>query len=272
MESQKEKERGKNYLGYYLAGLIEGDGYISRTKENRIILGITFNQKDIPLAEKLLNIIGKGNIVKRQSKSIELRFSAVKSLERIIKMINGKFRTPKIDQLHNLIDWMNKNHSKKILKLSLDDSSLNNNSWLTGFIEADGCFYIRYSEKQIICKFNLEQRMIYPKTQETYKYILEKICNLFNVKLGLRTRKKIKNSYYIIKIENQKSIQNLIDYLDNYSLLSSKYLDYIEWKNSYQEIKNKTHLTNEGKIKILKAKKNMNSKRTLFNWEHLKKF
>lgn len=33
-------------LAHYLSGLIEGDGYISITKEDRVILGITFNLKD----------------------------------------------------------------------------------------------------------------------------------------------------------------------------------------------------------------------------------
>ena len=65
-------------LSHYLAGLIEGDGYISITNKNRIILGITFNLKDKPLAEKLLSYLGKGSIVKRNTNSIELRFSANK--------------------------------------------------------------------------------------------------------------------------------------------------------------------------------------------------
>src|SRR4051794_28465029 len=71
-------------LSYYLAGLIEGDGYIYLTAENRIIIGITFNIKDKPLAEKLLKYIGKGYIIIRKSKSIELRFSAVVSLKKIV--------------------------------------------------------------------------------------------------------------------------------------------------------------------------------------------
>lgn len=91
-------------IGNYLAGLIEGDGYISITNEDRVILGITFNIKDKPLANKLLEYIGKGSIVSRKNNSIELRFSALISLKTIVNLINGKFRTPKIEQLHKLID------------------------------------------------------------------------------------------------------------------------------------------------------------------------
>jgi hypothetical protein len=97
----EEKEQN---LSHYLAGLIEGDGYISITNINRIILGITFNLKDKPLVEKLLKTLGTGSIVKRKSNSIELRFSSKKTLYKIIHLINGKFRTPKIDQLYKLID------------------------------------------------------------------------------------------------------------------------------------------------------------------------
>ena len=65
----------EQYLAHYLAGLIEGDGYISITSEDRVILGITFNLKDKPLAEKLLSYLGKGSIAKRKTNCIELRFS-----------------------------------------------------------------------------------------------------------------------------------------------------------------------------------------------------
>jgi LAGLIDADG endonuclease len=215
-------------ISYYLTGLIEGDGYISITKEDRVILGITFNIKDKPLAEKLLEFIGKGSIVRRKSNSIELRFSALKSLKFIINLINGKFRTPKIEQLQKLIDWMNKKHSLNIEKLPLDKSSLLNNYWLAGFIDADGSFYIRYSLKQIICKFSLEQRMVYPKTKESYSNIIIDICESLNVKVAKRTRLNYKNSYFIIRVENQNSIKILINYLNNYPLLSSKYLDFLD--------------------------------------------
>ena len=272
-------------LGHYLSGLIEGDGYISITKENRVILGITFNIKDRPLAEKLLNYLAlaparpvqgkgqggnKGFIAKRKTNSVELRISDKQTLLRIIKMINGKFRTPKIQQLHKLVDWVNKKYSMEIPKLPVNNSPLDSNSWLAGFIEADGTFYIRYSLKQIICKFNLEQRMIYPKTNESYYQTLIQITEFLNVKLGTRNRENYHKSYYIIRVENQKSIQILIDYLNEYSLLSSKYLDYLEWKQAFKVILAKKHFTDEGRQIILLAKNNMNDNRTKFNWDHLK--
>ena len=261
----------EQYLANYLAGLIEGDGYISITKEDRVILGITFNLKDKPLAEKLLSYLGKGFIAKRKTNCIELRFSHKQTLCKIIELINGKFRTPKIDQLYKLIDWMNSNHSMDITKLPINNSSILNDSWLSGFIDADGHFYIRNSLKQIICKFSLEQRMIYPKTQESYNLILNKICSSLNVKLYTRIRKNYKNSYYIIRVENQNSIKILIDYLDKYPLLSSKCLDFLSWKICFNEIINKNHFTEEGRKVVSEQKNQMNSNRTYFNWSHLNK-
>lgn len=267
----KIESKSEDRLGSYLAGLIEGDGYISINNKKKVILGITLNLKDKPLAEKLLNLIGIGFIVKRKSSSIELRFTSKISLCRIIKLVNGKFRTPKIDQLFKLIDWINLNHAMNFSKLPLDLTPLNNNSWLSGFIDSDGGFYIRHSLKQIICKFNLEQRMLYPKTLESYKPILDLICLNFNVKLGIRNRTNYKNSYYIIRVENQKSTKILIDYLDKFPLFSSKYLDYLDWKKAFLIIINKTHLSEKGRNNILLFKNSMNTNRTYFNWDHLNK-
>lgn len=260
-----------NNFGYYLTGQLEGDGYISITNKNKIIQGITFNIKDKPLAEQIQDILGgKGFIVKRKTNSIELRFASIKTIKKIIDLINGKFRTPKIDQFYIQIDWMNKNHLSNFSKLPYNSTKLEDNSWQAGFIDANWSFQIKHTNKQIQCKFNIEQRKIYPKTQESYKSILQKICKQLDVNINIRTRQNNKNSYYIIKIENQKSVQLLINYLDSYPLNSSKYLDYIEWKKAHIQIKNKIHQTDNGKSQIKILKNNMNNSRTYFNWDHLK--
>ena len=184
--------------------------------------------------------------------------------------MNGKFRTPKIEQLYKLIDWMNKTHSMDITKLPVNESPILNDSWLSGFIDADGNFYIRNSLKQIICKFSLEQRMIYPKTNENYNLILNKICVALNVKLQSRIRDNKKISYYIIRVENRLSCLSLIEYLDKYPLLSSKYLDYKNWKSALNIIISKRYKTDQDRKDIYNYKNTMNDKRIDFNWDHLK--
>jgi len=272
-KEQKKKEQKinkiSNFDGSYLAGLIEGDGYITITNQDRVIIGITFNIKDKPLAYFILKKIGQGTIVKRKSNSIELRFSAKKSLEYIVNITNGKFRTPKIDQMYRLINWLNHKHNLSIEKKGYDLTSLKSNAWLSGFIEADGHFYIRYSPSQVACKFFLEQRLIYPKTGESYKNIMLKMANSLLAFLKIRDRLNIKNKYYIIKAENQTSIIEIINYLDKFSLISSKYLDYLCWKKAFYFIKNKQYKI-EGKEKILYYKNQMNDKRIIFDWNHLK--
>jgi hypothetical protein len=173
----KEKIMNKYKIGPYLAGLIEGDGYITTKKKPYV--GITFNLKDKPLAEKILilKLFEKSHIIKRKTNSIELRITSIRSLVKLINIINGKMRTPKIYELYRLIDYINKNHcTYSIEKLSLDNSDILSNSWLAGFLDADGGFYIRYSEKQIACKFSIEQKMLYEKTNESLEEILNKIA------------------------------------------------------------------------------------------------
>jgi hypothetical protein len=102
-----------NQLGYYLAGLIEADGSIIIPKEeskNTPAISISFNIEDKPLAVCIKNQLGFGSL-----ENIE-KYNAVKliiigkyNILTLISLINGKFRTPKIEKLHKLINYVNKN-------------------------------------------------------------------------------------------------------------------------------------------------------------------
>jgi hypothetical protein len=88
-----------NKLGYYLAGLIEGDGYIFipnnvRDDKNRLIcpsIQLVFHSKDIPLAFILQSKIGHGTINKKKGKKAYIYTITNKDgLIKIINLINGK--------------------------------------------------------------------------------------------------------------------------------------------------------------------------------------
>jgi len=65
---------------------------------------------------------------KPKSKTCVLIVSEVKGLKKIVSLINGELRTPKIHEFYSLIDWLNYNHSLHIKKNPLKKGSLLNNS------------------------------------------------------------------------------------------------------------------------------------------------
>jgi len=271
-----------NNLSSYFAGLFEGDGHIwipssNLTKKHNPRFHITFHLKDLPLANKLLEIIEFGFIrFKPKENACVLTVSSVKGLKFIINLINGNLRTPKINQVNLLIDWLNKHHNSNIPILSLSSKTLFEDAWLAGFIDADGSFGLRHtkptttrSKRRISCRFRLEQRMLDPITGESYKTVLSLIANNLHSNLTLRKQSGTDNIYYLIDLSSIKSITLLRNYLDNSSLFTSKYLDYQDWRKACNLILNNLHYTNEGINQIDNLKSNMNRKRTYFNWDHL---
>lgn len=96
--------------------------------------------------------------------------------------------------------------------------------------------------------------------------IMHKISSFLSTNLKFRT----KANQYWIRTNSLESNLKLIEYLTKYPLFSSKYMDYIAWKEVIEFIKNREQ--KEKLNEILKLKESMNSKRTFFNWDHLNKF
>lgn len=136
-------------IGSYLAGLIEGDGHIavhdknSKSKVYRPKIIIVFHINDRPLAERLSAVLKIGIVVSRSSAGhVLLEILAKEEVFKIINLINGHIRTPKIEALHRAIRWINEKYNSSIPYLGVDTSPLNSNSWLAGFTDAEGNFSI----------------------------------------------------------------------------------------------------------------------------------
>lgn len=140
-------------LGPYLAGLIESDGSITvpdslrHPKTKKVlypVIKITFHLNDLPLAKKIIAVIGGGTIEYPKGNYVVARFYSISVVRLIVSLINGHMRTPKIEALHRLIRWLNKrpDQIENVPLLPLDDTPILSNSWLSGFIEGDGCFKV----------------------------------------------------------------------------------------------------------------------------------
>ena len=272
----------KTRINTYLAGLFEGDGHIWMPKDNlkkkhNPRFCITFNLKNEPLAKMLLEIIGYGFIrYKPKDNACVLVVSPVKGLKNIIKYINGELRTPKIIQLHNLIDWINKNHSSDTVKKGLNQSKLDEDSWLAGFVDADGSFSVQHTKlannakkRKISCRLRIEQRMVDPISKVSYFNVLTDLAKFLNCNLNIRRQSSTGNEYFIIAASSRASLSIIIKYFTIFPLYSSKYLDYKDWEKAATLILSNNHYTEEGIKKIDLLKNNMNLKRIYFDWNHL---
>jgi hypothetical protein len=315
------------YLGPYLAGLIEGDGSIwvsSDISKNRLSpkIDIVFANKDYQLALFLYNKLNIGKLNKRSNSNVIMwNINKIEDTYKLLKLTNGYFRTPKYEAVIRAINWINNyilnNKQKEIKNLTyynlkvreniiskiniidikpLDESNLWNNSWLTGFTDADGNFSIsiykrKNNKTNIQMSYRLEIRQNYLKSDDkfnnSYFNIMSDISNMFNSNLYSRKRylnlKKYNSTdisleqnykYYYTFIVAVGSINNLElvnKYFNKYPLLSSKYLDYKDWSYLLQNIQLHNNKPSNPECAKLASdiRKNFNKTRIKYNWDHL---
>lgn len=279
---------------YYLAGLIEGNGSIYVPKKRSVkgkklypSIQINFHLPDFPLCLLIRQKLKCGKIQRKaRSHAYVFTINDFSGILQIIHLINGLLRTPKIYKFYKLIDFVNECdygvkyptvlQKKLIVKLPKDETSILENAWFSGFLEADGCFYVRITHKKpkVRVGFYLEQRMIDMQSKHSLLSIMEKISFSFSCHLKKlnNTKKEKKVSFYRVYTSSEKSNLILIEYLNKYNIFSSKYLNYKDWKKAFTYILQRKNTVKQILPSLIPFKQGMNSKRTFYNWDHLENF
>ena len=299
VQSNDNLDNLRSKLGAYLAGLIEADGSIavhdinSNAKKYRPKFAIVFAINDKPLADKLASVTKAGIVyVKSNAGHVLWQIQKTEDVIKIINIINGFMRTPKIEALHRAITWYNTYDNINIQCLNLDKSPINSNAWLAGFTDGDGNFSINLvdrkkkgvtTNKRVQTFFRLELRQTYHRDVPiilggiSYFEILTKIAGYLNVNLLSRTREKDEKIFYAFMVisHNNMSHQKVMEYFDKFTLYSSKYLAYKDWSYLVKKniARNNKPLSKEDILEIEKIKNQFNSKRVLspagFDFSHL---
>lgn len=182
-------------------------------------------------------------------------------------MIHGKLRTPKNITFNKLIEFFNDKYLLSISESLLDAQAtdFNNNSWLTGFTEADGHFGIKYIESKgksdtrkrsvsenISLRFRLDQRLLDKPScfAGCMKPFMERLSLYLDTNLKCYNSNKTRSEVLSLYISSIDKISFLINYFDKYPLLGEKYDSYVKWVSVYNMIISKQHLTDEGRLKI----------------------
>lgn len=238
-----EHVANKNHLsqddfGYFLAGLIEGDGWFGFKQ-----LHIIFAEEDTSLAYYIKKRIGHGNIYKiKDKKAVRYICKNKTGLLNILCLINGKLLSNfKYDQLvkHNYTEHFNLSILPPLKSLSLD------NYWLAGFTQADGCFHISVVKSKthttgysVRLEYSLKQNDKLP-------------LQLLYERLEMGNLSQYHTNIWCYKSTGFKTAFSLINYFDKFNLFAGKYTSYLKFRKVYIMISEGKHLEDKGVKKII---------------------
>jgi hypothetical protein len=243
-------------FGYYLAGLIEGDGYIGKRS-----IEISFHISDISLAYYIKKRIGYGNVIKYTHTSKAVRYGVwnKEGVNKILNLVNGKFFTKhKIDQINKFklnykfnLDIKESIYEKYNGDIDKQKTWILSNYWLCGFTDADGSFTIHLSKSKTH-KIGYNLKLEYKLVQKSEEILLA-VKNIF----GGFSYFDTKGFVFRYRFASLKEQYKVIDYFDKYQLNSSKYIRYLKWRKCYRLYLDRQHIHAIGVQKILNIIKSL---------------
>ena len=126
--------------------------------------------------------------------------------------------------------------------------------WITGFIDGEGCFSISISKNNKTKTGWKVQARFKMCLHIGDKPLLKKIMYFFGVVSIIKW--KVQSVEYAV--QSVKDLQKIIYHFDKYPLLTQKKADYLLFKQIFNLMLKREHLTQEGLRKIVAIKASMN--------------
>jgi len=252
----------------WVIGFTEGDGsFIVSKNRNFFIL----TQKSCITLYKIKKFLGFGSVTKAGN---YFRY-IVANNENVFKLIclfNGNLLLKKTNERFKL--WLNNynNLNKTNIEYICGPTveQYKNNRWLSGFIDAEGCFYALLRKERLISlrlSLFLDQKgeldVLKQIAQEFGGYVVIRSkkntqVNLDNARLEaerINVIREANEEYYRAVLSSKESRIQIIRYLSSYSLLGDKQISYLRWKRL-----NESDLQKMNRKKIENLCKNINKR------------
>ena len=202
----------KNFDLFWFIGFSEGDGSFITPKNNKNCFEIWQHVKDIDLLYFIQSSLTWGNIrVSPYRPNIAVfNINKKEELQNLYNLFENNICT-----LNTKIRFQNS--SNKIIILNKPSLT---NGWLSGFIDAEGCFRIKYEKTGHL-------KLIFEISQKE-ESILIQIKELLKVTTKIR---KVKDkNIWILSIYSLENRNSLIEYLEKHPLYSHKKIIFEKWK------------------------------------------
>jgi hypothetical protein len=232
-------KKDSDYIKKFWVGLMDGDGsmQVNHWRKKNLQFRLIIKLKNCPENFYMLNLIKNdiGGIV-RKIKKDSFVIWVVDNSKLITKIITIFNKYPPLTlrlqaQLKFLNKCLKENNVEKYLetrkfkylenKRENIDNEYYYKEWLSGFIEAEGCFSIRKNNKTK--SFSIGQK--------DDIYIIEKISKYFELNNKIYNKKLLDGEFYSIETYNKTTLSNIIKHLDEYPLIGEKLQSYNKFKN-----------------------------------------
>ena len=233
-------KRDLHYIHKFWVGLMDGNGSIQvnhskyTNLQYRLVIKLKYNIENLSMLNLIKSYI-EGNVkIIGDNKFIIWVVTDEKQIKSIIEIFS--FYPPLTSRLRaqlafmlecfqqNNVVWYLNGRNNKYLNPNLDIVKIDNNyfnEWLSGFIEAKGCFSIKNKSNSHSFSINLNND----------KYILEAIKNHFFIKNEIR---KKNNKIWFIEIYRKLTLIKIINHCINYPLLGEKILSFTKFRDLFK--------------------------------------
>lgn len=259
----------------WLIGFTEGNGSFVLSKRYDLSFVITQSNRDLNILNYIKNNLNIGNIVLQSKKNNTYRYLIrnKKDLYLICLLFNGNIVLPtKNIRFIQFLNRLNEYIYKYNKTLNIDNFKLIipyhycvlpsiDNSWITGFIDAEGCFSCSILSNH---HANFRARFILSQKWDINKYVLEHILSLFNIYYG--NNKSLgtivphsSNNTWELRINGLNNCLNLSHYFIKYPLKSNKNISFNKFMIILNKLNNKEHLDSKIRNNIKLLCKNINN-------------
>jgi len=250
MSGKNYNEISDNWLTWFI-GFSEGDGAFLTGKDKGLRFVLT--QKETAILYHIYETLGIGR-VRTYGYFSRYHVDDKNGILILIALFNGNLVLDKRKvQVKKWLDTINiEEKNNNVLPLL-------NNGWLSGFIDAEGCFNVTlFKRKAIALGYQVKLRFMIDQKDslDNMMLFIKDQLNLFYL-----TPIKLKGAIGTIhRIESNSFVKMpfIIEYLNKFRLKSKKQESFDKWVTVYGLVKNKAHLTEEGLSQIRKLSKEVN--------------
>uniref|UniRef100_UPI00202972E3 hypothetical protein n=1 Tax=Russula rosea TaxID=176822 RepID=UPI00202972E3 len=228
------------YIHKFWVGLMDGDGSIQvnhwrhKNLQYRLVIKLKYCIENLTMLNLIKKHIGGNVRTIENNKFIIWVVNERKLIQKLISIfisyppLTSRLRAQLAFMLEcfqqNNVAWYLNARDKKYLNPNRDVVKFDYNyfnAWLSGFIEAEGCFSIR----------NISNNHSFSIGQRTDRYIIETIKNHFDAQNEIR---KLNNNFWLIEIYRKITLMKIINHCINYPLLGEKTLSFSKFKDLFK--------------------------------------